>query len=304
MILSACSGKDDPEATATNATSASSQSTGSTSDGSDSATSGATDSTTSAGSETGSTTSASSATTDPTGDTGTTGCTFLSCQDGGGSDAECDPWMEDCPEGEKCMPYADDGGSSWNNLKCVPIDESPGQPGDECTTKGTGGVSGTDDCDLHAMCWDVDPDTDKGVCVAFCDGTPDNAMCDPGFGCAQVNDGALNLCLPACDPLSQDCPGDDLCLWLGDGWGCVLDASGEMGAYADPCEYANACDPGLMCIDAGYVPNCQAGGCCTPFCDTVDGPACPGQGQECLPWYEEGMEEPGYETVGVCGIPQ
>ena len=30
---------------------------------------------------------------------------------------ECDAFAQECPEGQKCAPYADDGGSSWNNTK-------------------------------------------------------------------------------------------------------------------------------------------------------------------------------------------
>ena len=63
-------------------------------------------------------------------------------------------------------------------------------------------------------------------------------------------------------------------------------------------------DPGLVCLNPEYVPDCQAGGCCSPFCDTKEANDCPGQGQDCIPWWEEGMAPPGYETVGVCGIPQ
>jgi hypothetical protein len=45
-------------------------------------------------------------------------------------------------------------------------------------------------------------------------------------------------------------------------------------------------------------------GCCLPFCDTADDPAmCPGAGQECIPWYEMGTAPPGFEQVGICGIP-
>lgn len=85
---------------------------------------------------------------------------------------------------------------------------------------------------------------------------------------------------------------------------CVLDASGEMGAYGDPCENFNTCDPGLACLNPEYVPDCKAGGCCSPFCDTSEANTCPGDGQKCIAWFEEGMAPPGYETVGVCGVPQ
>ena len=33
---------------------------------------------------------------------------------------DCDPYAQDCPEGEKCVPYASTG-SDWNANKCVAI---------------------------------------------------------------------------------------------------------------------------------------------------------------------------------------
>jgi hypothetical protein len=93
------------------------------------------------------------------------------------------------------------------------------------------------------------------------------------------------------------------CLWGGESFICVLDASGEQGQYGDPCEYLNECDPGLICINPEYVPGCMANGCCTPWCDLTD-PSCPGATQQCLPWFEQGVAPPGYDTVGICGVPQ
>src|SRR5690606_441875 len=37
-----------------------------------------------------------------------------------GSNSECDPFEQDCPEGEKCVAYASTGGN-WDANKCVPI---------------------------------------------------------------------------------------------------------------------------------------------------------------------------------------
>src|SRR5262245_45731356 len=44
--------------------------------------------------------------------------------------AECDPFAQDCPEGEKCVAYGSTGGELDAN-KCVPITGS-GMPGDPC----------------------------------------------------------------------------------------------------------------------------------------------------------------------------
>ena len=161
-----------------------------------------------------------------------------------------------------------------------------------------------DTCEKSSVCWNVDLQTGEGTCLEFCHGIPRNPFCPQGFVCHIPSDGLLNVCLPWCDPLAQDCAGDELCLPYGNSWGCVLDASGEEGQYGDPCEYANTCDPGLICLNPEYVPDCQASGCCSPFCDTSAPNTCPTEGQVCIPWYEEGMAPPGLEHVGVCGVPQ
>jgi hypothetical protein len=237
---------------------------------------------------------------------------FLLEPDGGGVSFECDIFAQDCPEGEKCMPWANDGGTVWNATRCSPIDDNPGQPGDECTVEGSG-TSGIDTCDLGSMCWDVDGKTNVGTCVAMCTGDEANPICeDPATSCAIANDGAIVLCLLSCDPILQDCAEGQACYPIQDAWSCAPDASGEAGIYGDACEYINACDPGFICVDASAVPAGEvcsgAGGCCTGVCDTSDpmgDDQCEGVagGQTCQPWYEEGNEPPGYEDVGVCALP-
>ena len=243
-----------------------------------------------------------------------TGSTFLDPTTGGSPDNECDVWLQDCPDGEKCMPWANDGGNAWNALKCVSVDPDPKQPGDTCTVDGNG-VSGLDDCDVASMCWNVDPETKMGTCVAFCEGSPEAATCNsPNETCVIANGGVLILCLPACDPLLQDCAPEETCLpnTAGDGFACVLDASGDNGPAGTPCEYANACNVGLLCVGADVVPGCVGSqGCCAPYCDTTDAGAntdCANAfaspGAECVPFFEMGMAPPGHEDVGICMIPQ
>ncbi len=72
--------------------------------------------------------------------TGTTGgdtCGFLCGTDEDATGVTpCDVFKQDCPEGEKCSAYADDGGTSWNASKCVPVN-GDGQPGEPCTVEGS-----------------------------------------------------------------------------------------------------------------------------------------------------------------------
>lgn len=233
-----------------------------------------------------------------------TGCTFVCDNDVPSPNNECDIFAQDCPMGEKCMPWANDGGTAWNATRCTPIADNPGQPGDECAVEGSG-VSGIDDCELASMCWDVDSETNTGTCVAMCTGDESNPVCeDPQTTCVTVN---VILCLPVCDPLLQDCADGQACYGIDDDYVCAPDASGEMGVFGDPCESINACDPGLFCAGAAGVPNCQGSiGCCSEFCD-LDEPSgdaqCSGQagGQECLALTEN--PQPGFEAVGGCFIP-
>ncbi|MBZ5708372.1 ribulose phosphate epimerase [Nannocystis pusilla] len=244
---------------------------------------------------------------DPTATGSDTTSLFIVEGDQGGI-KECDLWTEDCPEGHKCMPYANDGGSAWNATKCVQIVPDPDQFGEPCQAIGSG-VSGEDTCDKHLMCWDIDLDTLQGTCTAMCVGSPEAPACEPpNTTCALSGDGVLILCIPNCDPLLQDCPEGDTCISspnTGE-FVCVLDASGEAGQVFDPCEYVNACDPGLICADATLADECdpQVIGCCLPFCDTSLANTCPGQGLECIPWFEEGAAPPGLENVGLCMLPQ
>ena len=227
----------------------------------------------------------------------------------GGVGVACDIWEQDCPPGEKCNAWANDGGGSWNATACFPIAPAPVGPGEECTVEGSG-VSGVDNCDIGSMCWGVDTMTNLGTCVALCEGTPASPTCDDaGTQCVIANDGVLILCLPFCDPLTQTCSLGDACYPIGIGFACAPDASGADGLYGDPCEFLNVCDPMLFCAPPDSVPGCVgASGCCSEFCDVADPNAsmdCAGAagGQECVPWFEEGQAPPGFENVGACAIP-
>jgi hypothetical protein len=219
---------------------------------------------------------------------------------GGGDDFECDPWAQDCPVGQKCAPWANDNGNTWNGTHCVDVVPNPGSVGQSCTVFG-GAATGEDTCTIGAMCWDVDAETLMGTCIALCSGSPDNASCPGTTICVIVNSGALPLCLPDCDPIAQDCPGGHGCYPVNEGFVCAPDASGNSGSYGDSCANVNACDPSLGCIDGQLVPGCISAGCCSPFCD-LNGATCPA-GTDCLAWFEEGQAPPGFSHVGVCASP-
>lgn len=243
-------------------------------------------------------------------DSNDSGCAFYGgCPtDVGPGPNECSQWVQDCPDGEKCMPADSDGFGSWDALKCVPVARGAGKPGEPCTVEGSGD-SGIDDCERGAMCWDVDADTDQGTCVALCTGTPDQPVCaEPGTACFDAINGIVTVCLPTCDPLAKDCPDGETCVpGIPDpnDFVCVFEASGEKGQEFDGCEFVNECDPGLMCANPALATECDENvwGCCLAFCDLTM-PSCNGAGAQCLPWLEDGQGPPELQKLGVCGIPE
>lgn len=151
-----------------------------------------------------------------------------------------------------------------------------------CTIDGV--VDGEEECD-------DDNEFDNDGCTG--------CLVDRGFVC--FND--PSLCIPACDPLLQDCEVfGHACYPIAPAWGCWPDASGGDGQAGDRCGYVNVCDPGLICLDAGFFADCAVerdlDGCCSELCD-LDAPSCPGAG-ECTPYYEPGEAPEGLEHLGFC----
>lgn len=221
----------------------------------------------------------------------------------------CEPWKQDCLEGQKCNWYSVDSGGAWDDSKCFPLMDAPAAVGEPCFVIDNF-LSGIDNCERGAMCWNTDPETgNTGTCVALC-GCPDTHDCPTKSSC-WVFSSNLSLCFESCNPLTQDCltPGDlcTLSFGYGNGFQCAPDASGDQGQAHDPCEYLNECDPGSLCVSTDSAAECdpQAPGCCEPFCDTSLPNTCPGQGQECLPVYVDGdfLFNPEFPNAGLCTLP-
>jgi hypothetical protein len=211
---------------------------------------------------------------------------------------DCDPWQQDdCPTGEKCVPYAREGGS-WDANKCVPVlgDQAVGEP---CEYAGL--MEATDNCDAGSICWNVDAEG-NGVCEALCWGSPQEPMCPPSSECLISGSGVISLCIPQCDPIMQNCEAGLGCYWTGGAFNCVT-AIEDIPA-GQPCGFINDCAIGLMCIATEFLPDCEGASCCTPYCDATlgDGPCEVVPGTTCTEFFES-RPPPGYETVGVCVAP-
>ena len=213
----------------------------------------------------------------------------------------CDPFAQDCPVGEKCMWYANDGGTAWNATACFPVVDNPADVGEPCTVEDST-ASGIDTCDVGLMCWDVDPDTLEGTCNPYCTGSEAWPMCDDSDYTCSISGSGFALCLLTCDPLAQDCAGGQGCYGINGEFLCAPEWA-KAGGAGDGCSYINGCVAGLACIGTDVLADCEDDvGCCSPYC-ALDGTFDCGEGQECLPWFDEGQAPPDYENVGVCGVP-
>jgi len=212
---------------------------------------------------------------------------------------DCDPWLQDCPDGEKCSAYADSGGGAWNALSCAPVN-GDAKPGEACLVYDSP-LSGLDTCELGAMCWSVDEETLEGVCVGLCDGSPDEPTCaEPGTSCKVSNDGVLNLCLDDCHPLAKECDEGDACVYVEDSFSC---SPGGVHGIGEPCN-GSTCTDGQACLPAPFLPECQSGSCCTPYCDVNTEDPCPDlEGSTCVTFFMEGAAPEGLENVGSCVFP-
>jgi hypothetical protein len=217
---------------------------------------------------------------------------------------ECDQWIQDCCEDEKCLPIAD-GANQWTSTMCVPLSPVAGKIGEPCHV-----AKGEDSCEKYAMCWSWEgPGAVTGTCIPLCQGDLYTCLDNPGgccpddFECAIAAIGVLNLCIQICDPVAQDCIGEaNGCYPSGESFACRDDSSGGTGAPGAPCEYINACDPGNFCGSPEAFPGCdlESGGCCIPFCK-VDVPICD-PGTKCVHWYDPQVAPVGYENLGFCTI--
>ncbi|MDC0667799.1 hypothetical protein [Nannocystis radixulma] len=219
---------------------------------------------------------------------------------GPGPAFECDPWQQDCPEGQKCNLYSLDGDKELDGAKCVPLVDPAQQQGELCFAE-DGYGSGLDDCDAGLVCWDVAP-SGAGHCVKMCDSGAGTATCPEGQLCTQGFGDFNSMCLSPCNPLEQYCIEGELCASGSAGYVCAPDASGVEGQIYDTCKAANACDRGLMCAPPEAAPGCTAGpteGCCLPFCEV--GGVCP-DGLECIGLHDP-EQQPGLDAIGMCATP-
>jgi hypothetical protein len=194
----------------------------------------------------------------------------------------CNPWLDECPRGEGCHPY--DGGTGdpwWRSTRCYWPGNAPSAVGQACVREG-GPFSAQDNCENHAICWNVDEDTGVGTCIPLCGNAPHDPSCPIGTDCvfADVMDAAF--CLPACDPFADSCALGYRCTKVGDALACMPSAPASVG-LEQPCMVPSQCEDTLACID----------GACVALCN-LDAPVCPPELPTCVD------AQTNVAHVGVC----
>jgi hypothetical protein len=187
--------------------------------------------------------------------------------------ANCDPIKgTGCPQGSHCA-YNEAG-----QIACTPSGSQ--EPGQIC--------GGADRCKL-GTCVQLAQISEEYMCYAYCNVPGD---CADTHTCAGVQGAPFKLCVPkpeevTCNLLNQDCAKEgQACFLLQD------QASGEnktlcvdsMGVEpGQPCQYANACTAGYLCINNA----------CTKICDTSAEASGCAEGENCQSFYAA-------QNVGVC----
>jgi hypothetical protein len=235
-----------------------------------------------------------------------------------GPENECDLCLQDCPEGDRCVPVSDQPDLIPDSLVCQPVDPDAVPTGERCQIEGYYG-GGLDDCEEGAFCVLDDVEGLAGFCQATC--CPDMSVtgCEPGEICEPFFTGydqvpPVPLCMPGCDPLQPGSCDEEgrpgwTCIPTDIGTSCrflcvpptpVPDAN-QLGDQGEECLLWSDCKAGLHCQPAEAVGCAGAsdGWCCTAYCDPSEPNMCP-DGLACTPF---GCEDPSASHVGACVLP-
>lgn len=226
---------------------------------------------------------------------------FVPDADVGGPIVMCDPFAQDCPESQKCVPFIPQGENAWLGSRCVEV-TGAAVDGDPCLLENL--QEPNDGCDQDHLCWELIYNEDgnlEGVCRPFCSGSAAAPECAESAECLLT--GTINVCLEPCHPLLDDC---------GEAKGCYISPGQDhfvcqpiSGGYEEgaPCVFINDCNPGLFCAADSSLPDClsETGGCCTSHCDAEGEDTCVAP-TTCVNFFEP--SPPSYTDLGLCILPE
>jgi len=178
---------------------------------------------------------------------------------------ECSLAERDCPRGEKCTPWADDGASIWNALRCVPLAATTVPVGSACEATRQRSILdddeylvGQDNCVAGATCVGVSVEAPAGRCQPLCGGGANDPSCDPSRSCVSYNNEDFGVCLVQCDPSSPACMPDEVCSPWDDHFVCAPQTANA--GLGQPCNLVNACTAGSTYT--GDAADCMVDRCC------------------------------------------
>jgi hypothetical protein len=219
-------------------------------------------------------------------------------------DLQCNPALQDCPEGFKCIPWDAEGDVvDPDGIVCAPIDARPVELYQACTNDV---AACTDDCPGGAACLSVFGE--RAACFDLCD---ESDACPGDQVCRTCSSCWAAWCVATCDPLAPDCPES-----LGD---CALAYQFGQSAFScggpppgtagvgEPCSADPwSCGEGLLCVSQEALgPGCLDSGCCTELCSLLDpGGACSSPDHVCIPLFIPGQALPSQEHIGLCALPE
>lgn len=228
-----------------------------------------------------------------------TGGGFIYGDPTGGQPNACDTWEQDCDDGEKCNPWASDGGDLHNATRCSPVADETSALGESCVVEGNF-VSGIDNCEVGAVCARLQAGSVVGVCVELCSGSAADPVCtETTDGTCVVVSQLYGLCGATCAPSSASCDDGQSCYPADEAWGCATAGDTPVG---EPCSLGNECVAGSVCSDADSLCPEGESACCSQVCDlsAPDPDAACSEGRTCEAFYEPGTAPKGYESVGLC----
>ncbi|MBK7827975.1 hypothetical protein [Nannocystis sp.] len=150
------------------------------------------------------------------------------------------------------------------------------------------GDYGPPKAEYGGMCW---PDDDASAAINKSE-------------CSSLEVVRLRRTRADCDPLVADaCGPSELCAPYGNRFMCAP-AEPPPAGPGEACG-VQSCAPGLACVNAQVLTDCDTARCCSAFCDHSlpdRDVACAAQaaGLLCTDWYLEGYSQPDREAVGVC----
>ncbi len=220
----------------------------------------------------------------------TSGSSFTSTSGGGSSTGAfpdgCDPYEQDCFDGTKCTAMDSDADGYLDELTCALYGDEI--LGEMCFVNLE---TGDDTCGPGLACV-------KGTCRELCSGSEDDPLCLQGDAECFLYKDILPICLPKCVPPGYDECDGGVCVPSPNSNGFVCAPAGLNNGIGEGCEHVNDCKVALFCAPMEDAPLCNAGSCCTPYCNNDEDPIfCDAYDLSC-----QSFNNPMFPNVGFCGV--